>query len=273
MSALMPDPALLGLLVPAAAALLLAARRQRRRPAARTLAGLLGLAVLAAASCAALDAQAQRLLSAHMAQHMVIQLVAAPLLVAAAPLRLALGALPSGPRRRLARALHHPAVRALGHPLTGLSIFVATLAVVHLPAVYAAALRDPLAHAAEHAALLWSAIALWVPVIGADPLPRRAGALARVGTLLAAMSAMGALGAVLATLDRLAYPSYGAATIAAGHDPLGDQALAGGVMWVAGMLVVVPTLVALAWHALSAEERAQHVREAAAERAAAGARR
>ena len=267
MSALMPDPALLALLVPLAAVLLAAARRHRRWPRQRTLAGLLGIATLAGSSCGALDVQAERLLSVHMAQHMVVQFVAAPLLAAAAPLRLALGALDGSGRRGLARMLHRPAVRALGHPLTGLTIFVATLAVVHLPAIYEAALRYPLVHAAEHAALLWSAIALWVPVIAVDPLPHRAGTLARVGTLLAAMGAMGTLGAVLMTLDRLAYPSYAATTLAAGRDPLRDQALAGGVMWVTGMLVVVPALVALAWRALSLEERAQRARDAAVARA------
>jgi cytochrome c oxidase assembly factor CtaG len=270
MSALAPDPALLALLVPLAVVLLVAARRHRRWPLHRTLAGLLGLATLAMASCRALDAQAERLLSVHMAQHMVVQFVAAPLLVAAAPVRLALGALGASSRRRLARSLHSSMLRAFAHPLVGLSVFVITLAVVHLPAVYEAALRNPLAHAAEHAALLWSAIALWVPVIAADPLPRRAGAVARVGTLLAAMGAMGALGAVFMTLDRLAYPSYAVATLAAGRDPLRDQALAGGVMWVTGMLVVVPALVVLAWHALSTEERAQRVRDAAGTRAIAG---
>jgi cytochrome c oxidase assembly factor CtaG len=254
-NALAPDPAALAALAPLALGLVLAARRHSRWPARRTLLGLGGLAALAVAF--GLEARAGERLSAHMVQHMLLGLVAAPLLVASAPVRLALGTLPAPARRRLARALHHPALRALTHPLAGLAIFVVVLAGVHVPAVYEAALRDPLLHAGEHALLLWSAIALWVPLVGADPLPRRAGAVARVSVLIAAMTAMSALGATLAALPKPAYPAYAGL----GGNPLRDQALAGGVMWVAGMVVVLPALLALAWSALWAEERAQRARE------------
>jgi cytochrome c oxidase assembly factor CtaG len=254
-SAPAPDPAALAVLAPVALALVVAARRHPRWPARRTLLGLGGLAMLAAA--ATLDARTGERLSAHMVQHMLLGLVAAPLLVASAPVRLALGTLPAPARRRLGRSLHRPSLRALTHPLAGLAIFVAVLAVVHVPAVYEAALRDPLLHASEHALLLWSAIALWVPLVGADPLPRRAGPVARVGVLIAAMAAMSALGATLVALPKLAYPVYAGL----GGDPLRDQALAGGVMWVASMVVVLPALLTLAWSALWAEERAQLARE------------
>jgi cytochrome c oxidase assembly factor CtaG len=82
-----------------------------------------------------------------------------------------------------------------------------------------------------------------------------------VAVLIAAMTAMSALGATLASLPRIAYPAYVAPTHALGHDPLHDQALAGGIMWVSGMIVVLPALLALASDALWAEERAQRRRE------------
>jgi putative membrane protein len=252
----------LALLLGAAAVLVGAARRHRRWPPARTAAGLGGLAVLGAALGSGLEERSAELLSAHMLQHGLVGLVAAPLLVAAAPVRLALGALPRGPRRSLARLLHRPWLRLLAHPLTGLALFVAVLAIVHVPSVYEAALRAPLPHGVEHAALLWSAIALWAPLVGADPLPHRAGAVARVGVLIGAMTAMAALGAILAAAHGIVYPSYAASTIALGHDPLQDQALAGGIMWIGGMVVVLPALLALAWGALAREERRQRAREA-----------
>jgi putative membrane protein len=259
MTALLPAPAALAVLLPVALALVAAARRHPRWPARRTLTGLAGLATLAGASASGLDDRAAQLLSAHMLQHALIQLVAAPLLVAAAPVRLALGTLRSPARRRLGRLLHR--CRVLSHPVAGLAIFVAVLALVHLPVLYEAALRHPLLHAGEHALLLWSAITLWVPIIGADPLPQRTNAIARVAVLIAAMTAMSALGATLASLSRVAYPAYVAPTLAFGHDPLHDQALAGGIMWVSGMVVVLPALLALAWDALWAEERVQRRRE------------
>ena len=251
------------LLVACAALLVLAAARQRRPPRARTACGLAGLAALGVAFGSGLDERSAQLLSAHMLQHGLIALVAAPLLVAAAPVSLALGALPRRHARSLARLLRRPWVRTLAHPATGLAIFVAVLAVVHVPRVYEAALAHPLVHGGEHAALLWSAIALWAPLAGADPLPHRAGAIARVGVLVGAMTAMGALGALLAAARDVVYPSYVAPAAALGRDPLADQALAGGVMWIGGMAVVLPALLALAWSALAREERRQRARELA----------
>lgn len=252
----------LALLLAAAAVLVAAARRHRRWPPTRTAAGLGGLAALGVAFGPALDERSAQLLSAHMLQHGLVALVAAPLLVAAAPVRLALGTLPRGARRSLGQLLHRPWLRALSHPLGGLAIFVAVLATMHVPAIYEAALRAPVLHGAEHAALLWSSLALWAPLVGADPLPHRTGAVARVGVLMAAMTAMAALGAILAAARGIVYPSYAAPTIALGHDPLQDQALAGGIMWIGGMVVVLPALLALAWAALAREERRQRAREA-----------
>jgi putative membrane protein len=251
-----------GLLLACAALLVAAARRHRRWPRARTAAGLGGLGALALAFAPALDERATELLSAHMLQHALVALVGAPLLVAAAPLRLALGALPREHARNLARLLRDRRLRALAHPATGLALFVGVLAVVHVPAVYEAALRTPALHGAEHAALLWSAIALWAPIIGADALPHRAGALTRVAVLVAAMTAMAVLGAVLAAARGIVYPSYALPSIALGHDPLADQALAAAIMWIGGMIVVLPALLWLAWDALAREERRQRAREA-----------
>jgi cytochrome c oxidase assembly factor CtaG len=255
MTTITADPVALATPAAGALALVLIARRHPRWPARRTMAGVGGLAVLAVASM--LEGAAGERLSMHMLQHTLIGLVAAPLLVAAAPVRLAHGTLSPRARRRLARELHRPALRAFVHPLAGLSIFVATLALVHAPPFYDAALRHPLLHAGEHALLLWSAIALWVPIVGADPLPRRAGPVARVGVLIGAMTAMSALGAALAGLPHVAYLAYATR----GGDALRDQALAGGIMWVGGMAIVLPALLRLAWSALWAEERAQQACE------------
>ena len=232
--------------------------RARRRPGRAAAAWAGGLLALLAATAPWMDRAADDRLSMHMVQHELIGLVAAPLLIAGAPVRLAFAASSRAGRRRLAALLRRPAPRALTHPAVGVVAYVSVLAAVHLPAVYDLALRSGAFHGLVHAALLWSALLLWLPLIGADPLPHRPSATATVGALIVAMGAMGVLGAILAAEQHVVYAPY--ATRSA--DALADQHLAGGLMSVGGMLVVLPALLALTWRALLAEERRATVREA-----------
>ncbi|MGX6449673.1 cytochrome c oxidase assembly protein, partial [Patulibacter sp. S7RM1-6] len=159
--------------------------------------------------------------------------------------------------------LRHPVVRALGHPAAGVAAYALVLGVVHLPAVYDAALRRPLVHDVEHAALFWSAAWLWAPLLRADPLPHAPGAIGRAAALLGAMTAMSVVGVVLATGAGVAYPHYAAVT-----DParaLHDQGVAGGIMWIGGMVVGLPLLLGIAWRTLAEEERRATVRAARAD--------
>jgi putative membrane protein len=249
--------ALAGVL-PAALLYAWALRRARRRPGWAALAWAAGLLALGVAASPWMDRAADQRLSMHMVQHQLIGLVAAPLLIAGAPVRLAFAASGRGTRRRLAAALHHPAARALAHPLTGVVAFATVLAAVHVPGVYDLTLRSGPFHAVVHAALLWSALLLWLPLIAADPVPRRPGATATVAVLIAAMGAMGAVGAAIAAQQHVLYAPYAQRTA----DALGDQRLAGGLMWTGGMVIVLPALLWLAWRALADEERRAAAREA-----------
>jgi putative membrane protein len=234
-------------------------RAPARRRTWATLAWCAGVAALAVATSPALERAADRELSMHMVQHMVLGLVAAPLLAAGAPVRLALAASGRATRLRLVRILHARVVVALAHPAAGAALFAIVLLGVHVPAVYDLTLRSGAVHALVHAALLWSALLLWMGLLGADPLPRRAGPTATVAALVAAMGAMAGLGATLAAAPSVVYAPYARP----GFDALADQRIAGGLMSVGGMVVVVPLLLALAWRALLAEERRATVREAA----------
>lgn len=227
-------------------------------PAARTASFAGGLVVLGATLATPLAARAEELLSVHMAQHMLVAMVAAPALVIGAPVTVALRALHGPARRRLAGLLHTRALRMASHPACGLVAFSTVQVVVHVPAVYEAALASPALHAVEHAAFLWSAIWLWAPLIAADPLPHRPGAVGRLTVLLAAMGAMAAVGGSLAGSAGVVYATYGGPAGA-----LGDQALAAAIMWVGGLVVVLPAVLILAWSALMLEERRARAREAA----------
>jgi cytochrome c oxidase assembly factor CtaG len=158
-------------------------RRGRAWPRARTACFLAGLVVLVVDLYSGIGTEADARLSVHMIEHMVIWVVVAPLLVAGAPVRLALYSLPRKGRRRLARCLRSPIAAALTSPVGSVSLFSAVLLITHLPGVYGAALGNEYLHAAEHCLYLIAAVLVWAPIIGADPLPHRAGPRGRVACI------------------------------------------------------------------------------------------
>jgi len=252
-------------LAAAGAAYALGVRRVRAWPRRRSAAFGLGLSALLVALQSGVDAWSDRLQSVHMVQHTLMTLVAAPLLASGAPVRLALGALRGGARRRLAAALRHPVVRLLGHPAAGCAALAGALIAIHLTPLYDLAAREPVVHAGEHALLLGAGLMLWAPLVGADPAPHRAGAAARMGAVLALMAPMGGLSAVLLTAAPR-YPTYARAAQAAGVDPADDQRLAAAIMWVGGSVVLTTTLLAVVGAALWQEEARMRRREAVSER-------
>jgi cytochrome c oxidase assembly factor CtaG len=215
-------------------------RRGRRWPRGRTACFLAGLAVLVVDLYSGIGTEADTRLSAHMLEHMVLWVVVAPLLVAGAPVRLALYSLPRNGRRRLARCLHSPAVAALTSPLGSVSLFSAVLLITHLPAVYGAALSNDYLHATEHWLYLIAAAVVWAPIIGVDPLPHRPGPRARVACMLACMVPM----IVIAVwLGGASHPIYGRYVQALGTSALDDQHVAAIIMVAGGLpAFAVPAL-------------------------------
>jgi cytochrome c oxidase assembly factor CtaG len=211
-----------------------AARRVPRWPARRSAAFLAGVAVTFT-TLGLPDAD----LRVHMVQHLLLALVAAPLLVAGSPLALALRA-----AHRPARALLRAPV--LGHPILGLVALSAVMVVAHLPAVWDATDRG-LPHVGAHAAWLAAGALFWRPLVGVDPVPHRPRAIGRLLLMIAAMGPMGLVGATM--LDARS-GWYAGTTAAAIRD-------AGAIMWIGGGMVVALATVALGWSAVVAEHRRQ----------------
>ncbi|MBV8998009.1 MAG: cytochrome c oxidase assembly protein [Solirubrobacterales bacterium] len=244
------DPSAAALLaqLAAAAALYLAAvnggnrhaRPARRWPKYRTVFFLSGLAAAAIDLCSGIGTQADSRLSAHMLEHMILWIIVAPLLAAGAPVRLAFHALPRAGRHRLARCLHSRTVSALTSPVGSVSLFSAAILVTHIPAVYGLALTNDYLHESEHVLYLLTALLVWAPLIGADPLPHRAAARNQFVCVVACMLPMVLIALWLATTPS---PVYGHYLAGLGPQALHDQRLAATIMWAGGLLALaVPAL-------------------------------
>jgi cytochrome c oxidase assembly factor CtaG len=227
----------------------------RRQPAAFAA----GVGLTAVALVSPLDALSEQLLSAHMAQHVLLTLVVAPLLVLSSPLQTMAWGLPPLLRRRIGRwqgrvrrVLSHPAL-----PGAGLALFTVVFTAWHIPPLYDAALTSNPVHALEHTTMLTAALAMWAPIVR----PRRTPAGAGVLLLFISLIASGILAALLvfSPTPWYAHP----ATADWGITRLADQQLAGAVMWVVGgtIYVVAGALVLMRW--LHADERAIERRERA----------
>ena len=200
----------------------------------RTVSLAVGVAAVALALAPPFDAAAGRWLSAHMAQHLMLMLGAAPFLAAGRP-----GGWPPG---------RHPFVRrVLLNPLVVLTLFVGGFWIWHLPGLYDVALSNKAVHVVEHATFLGGSYLFWTVVL--DPGPaRRLGLGATCGFVFAAMVTNIWLAAALTFSTTPLYTPYLAAGAARA---LSDQQLAGAVMWVPADIVYFVTLLALLRRLLS----------------------
>lgn len=215
-----------------------------RKPAAFSAA----LIVLFLALGSPLDSVAPLSLQAHMLQHMLLMMVAAPLVWLAAPLAPLVRGLPRWLRVLVSPLLGSPELRAflrgLVHPAAALPIMVAANWLWHIPAAYELALRSPQWHRLEHATFFLAALMFWHPVVRPYPSRPRWSRWLLLPYLLLADVQNTLLAALLTFSNRVLYPHYAALRPLGGGTALEDQAAAGVLMWVPGSIAF---LLPLAW--------------------------
>jgi putative membrane protein len=208
----------------------------------------LGLALLSP-----LDALSNALASAHMVQHLLLLVVAAPLLALSAPSSAILRGSPLALRRASGRwrrrlGLTHGNLGVLRHPAAVWLLAVGVVWFWHAAAPYDATLDNELLHVLEHASFLATAVLFWQVVVGVRGAARIPGGL---GVLLVfAMAMQSVFLSVLLTFARTPwYSGYAATTAPWGLDPLTDQRLAGVIMWIpaGGIYLVVALALLVTW--------------------------
>jgi putative membrane protein len=206
----------------------------------------LGWLALVVALVSPVDTLGGHLFSAHMVQHELLMVVAAPLLVIGRPLATWAWALSPAQRRVVGRAFQGRAWSGLWStltdPLVAWALHAAALWGWHLPVAFDAALRNEGWHIAQHASFFVTALFFWWAVLGHDPRGRY-GPGHSTAYLFTTMMYTGALGALLSLAPTPWYEPYVATTTAMGLDPVLDQQLGGLVMWVpAGLVYVIAAL-------------------------------
>ncbi len=185
----------------------------------------------------------------HMTEHVLLIMIAAPLIWLGAPMVPTLWAFGPDARQRLGQLFHedHP-VHRLFHFLTragvALAIYVLVLFVWHFPPLYDAAQGSTLIHELEHAMFFGAALLFWWPVIHPSGGQRRLSYGAGILYIFPAKIAGFVLGAGLTLSSEPYYQTFLASPSIWGLDPLGDQQLGGLIMWVAGgLLYIIPLLI------------------------------
>jgi putative membrane protein len=186
-----------------------------------------------------LDAYGGWLLSAHMAQHMLLLAAAPPLLVAGLPGPVWLAALRPGWARGLMRPFRSPRSRSgwrvLARPGPAMLLQAAVMWGWHLPVAMELALRNEPVHYLMHASFLVAGLLFWTALLRSLREPTHgagAGVVAIVGTMIH----MGLLSALLTFATTPLYPYYLDRAPALGLTALEDQQLAGLIMWVPSAL-------------------------------------
>jgi cytochrome c oxidase assembly factor CtaG/ferredoxin len=209
-----------------------------------------GLLALFLATQSPLDAFDQFSLSAHMAQHLLLLMIAPPLLLMARPLVPLLRGLPqSFLKDGLAPFLSwHPLRKVfscLVSPPVAFTLFAVSSIGWHLPGPYELALSSPAWHGLEHACFFWTGILFWWHVIQPGPGKRRWPKWTVIPYLVAGDVVNTIISASLVFSGKVIYPSY-AKIHYSSFTPLEDQILAGAIMWVPGSIIyLVPVVIAV----------------------------
>ncbi len=241
------DPVLLAALAALACAYLLGARRLdgSDRAIARGERGAFcaGWLIASAALVSPLCALSVALFSARVGQHMILALVAAPLVAAGRPAA-ALAGLLAKPGSPLLDGREHSPISTA--PLLAAGMFAVLLWFWHAPAPYQATFSSTLAYWAMHVSLFGAAVWLWSGLLDRRP----ARMVHTLGASMISTVQMGLLGALITIAPRPAYAPHALTTAAWGLTPLQDQQLGGGIMWVPGCVVFFVASMLVLWLAL-----------------------
>jgi putative membrane protein len=211
----------------------------------RSVAYLAGLAVLWIALMSPIDVLSGQYFFMHMIQHLLLVMVAAPLLLLANPMPIMMWGLPRGLRLEVGRWLRPEAtfrrmVRSLTPPGLVWFYFVAALVGWHEPRAYNLALQSELVHDLEHLTFFWTAALFWWHVIGSAPhIHKRLSRGVRTGYVLSVVPVNALTGIAISFTSEPLYTYYTTVPRLGTMTVVEDQMLAGVIMWIPGSMMYI----------------------------------
>lgn len=225
-------------------------------PRSRLAAFLAGLAAIEIALESGIAAYDTTLFSIHMVQHVLLMMVAAPLLLLGSPITLLMRLASHRQRVRwILPVLHSRFIRVLSFPVVSWLIFAAVMWGSHFSQLFELSLEDPLVHDLEHLLFLASALLFWWPAIGLDPAPWRLPHPLRVLYVFLQMPQNTFLALAIFSSSVPLYSHYATLVRSWGPTVLDDQQIAGAVMWIAGDMTFLVMVLALVYGWMRDEER------------------
>lgn len=219
----------------------------------------LGVLALVLALLSPLDTYDGQSFTIHMAQHLILLVVAPPLLLLGKPIPVLLLGVPHPLARGVAR-LHHRTpwfralIRAITSPFGSWTLLTADVVFWHLPPLYQATLTNQGLHIFEHLTFLVVATLSWWVIIDPLPGPARLHPGLRLLYTWAVMTPMGILGILLSITTFTWYPAYAAQPRLWGLSPIDDQHLGGMLMWVPAGLIYILAISILFFTMMSEED-------------------
>ena len=219
----------------------------------RSISYLSGLAILWIALMSPIDVLSSQFFFMHMIQHLLLVMIAPPLLLIADPMPIMLWGLPATLRREIGRWLRPESpvrrtVRSLTSP--GLVWFYFVTAVVgwHDPRLYNLTLESDLVHDLEHLTFFGTAVLFWWHIIGSAPhIHKRLSLGVRIGYALSVVPVNALTGIAIAFASEPIYEYYTTVPRLGEMTVVQDQMLGGVIMWIPGsMMYLIAALILIA---------------------------
>jgi putative copper resistance protein D len=248
-------PVITGFVVAAAGLYLWGALRVRRRhparpwPAYRTGLFLGGLAVIVIATQSGIGRYDDVLFWDHMVQHLLLLMVAPPLLVVGQPATLLLHASRNPLHTWSKKMLRSRALAAITWPPFGVALYVGVIVGTHLTGFMNLVETSTVVHDGEHALYLISGYLYFLPLIGREPIRWKVSYPSRIFLLFIAMPVDAFTGLILGSEGRNPFPGLAEQRPGWAPIPLTDVHIGGAVMWVGGAGIMFGLVMAVffAW--------------------------